>query len=84
MNYSVCTVKDRAVDAFNRPMFVPTVAVALRSFTDECKKTDSELNVHPEDYDLYEIGNWDDQTAIYTPLEAPRVIARAQDIVIKE
>jgi len=83
MKYSVCAVKDRAVDAFNRPLYVPTIGVAIRSFTDECNKTDSELHIHPEDYDLYEIGTWDDQTAIYISLEAPRVIARAQDIAIK-
>jgi len=83
MKYAVCAVKDRAVNAYNRPIYVPTVGVAIRSFTDECNKTDSELNNHPEDYDLYEIGQWDDETAIYTPLEAPRVITRAQDIVIK-
>jgi len=84
MKYSVCAVKDRAVDAFNRPLYVPTTGVAIRSFTDECNKKDSELNIHPEDYDLYEIGSWDDSTAIYTSLEVPRVIARAQDIAIKE
>lgn len=84
MKYSVCAVKDRAVDAFNRPLYVPTVGVAIRSFTDECNKKDSELHIHPEDYDLYELGSWDDATAIYTSLEAPRVIARAQDLAIKE
>lgn len=84
MKYSVCAVKDRAVNAYNRPIYVPTVGVAIRSFTDEVNRKDSELQNHPEDYDLYELGQWDDETAIYTPLEATRVIARAQDIVIKE
>jgi len=83
MKYSVCAVKDRAVDAFNRPIYVPTIGVAIRSFTDEVNRKDSELATHPEDYDLYELGQWDDGTAIYTPLEAIRVIARAQDIAIK-
>lgn len=84
MKYAVCAVKDRAVDAYNRPLYVPTVGVAIRSFNDECNKKDSELYNHPEDYDLYELGQWDDQTAIYVALEQPRVIARAQDIAIKE
>jgi hypothetical protein len=84
MKYSVCAVKDRAVDAFNRPLYVPTVGVAIRSFSDECNKKDSELYAHPEDYDLYELGSWDDQNAVYTSLDAPRVIARAQDIAINE
>ena len=81
--YIVISVKDRAIDAYNRPAFVPTTAVALRGFTDECNKTDSELHQHPEDYDLYELGVWDDQTGMCQMLEVPRVIARAQDIVIK-
>lgn len=84
MKYAVCAVKDRAVDAFNRPLFVPTIGVAIRSFQDEFNRKDSELAAHPEDYDLYHLGEWDDQTAIYTALEAPRVITRAQDLVIKE
>lgn len=84
MKYAVCAVKDRAVDAYNRPLYVPTVGVAIRSFNDECNKKDSELHTHPEDYDLYELGQWDDQTAVYVALEQPRVIARAQDIAIKE
>jgi hypothetical protein len=84
MKYTVCAVKDRAVDAFNRPLFVPTVGVAIRSFTDEVNRKDSELATHPEDYDLYELGSWDDQTAKFTELEVPRVITRAQDIAIKE
>lgn len=84
MKYAVCAVKDRAVDAYNRPLYVPTVGVAIRSFNDEVNRKDSELSNHPEDYDLYELGQWDDQTAVFVPLEQPRVIARAQDIVIKE
>lgn len=84
MKYAVCAVKDRAVNAYNRPIYVPTVGVAIRSFTDEVNRQDSELRNHPEDYDLYEIGQWDDETAIYTSLEVPRVITRAQDIAIKE
>ena len=84
MKYAVCAVKDRAVDAYNRPIYVPTVGVAIRSFTDEVNRKDSELSNHPEDYDLYELGVWDDQTATYTPLETPRVITRAQDIIVKD
>lgn len=84
MIYSVCAVKDRAIDAFNRPIYVPTIGVAIRSFNDEVARKDSEMANHPEDYDLYELGQWDDQTAIYTALEAPRVITRAQDVKISD
>jgi len=84
MKYAVCSVKDRALDAFNRPIYVPTIGVAIRSFNDEVERKDSEMANHPEDYDLYELGSWDDQTAQYTPLEVPRVITRAQDVKVNE
>ena len=44
MKYAVCAVKDRAVDAFNRPIYVPTIGVAIRSFTDEVNRKDSEAS----------------------------------------
>lgn len=84
MKLVVCAVKDRAVNAYNRPIFVPTVGVAIRSFNDEANRKDSEMNNHPEDYDLYELGSWDDETGIYEPVDVPRVVARAQDSVIRD
>lgn len=84
--HTVCAVKDRAIDAYNRPFTVPTIGAAIRSFTDEVNRKDSEMFAHPEDYDLYDMGTWDDQTGTYLSPEGgiPRVISRAQDVVIKE
>lgn len=84
MKLTVCAVKDRALNAFNRPIFVPTTGVAIRSFNDEVNRKDSEMASHPEDYDLCELGQWDDETGLYFPLEVPRVIARAQDVKTAE
>ena len=41
----ICSVKDRAADAFGRPMFVPSVGLALRGFTDEVNReaTDNQM-----------------------------------------
>ena len=50
----VVAVRDRAIDAFGRPFFVPTIGVALRSFHDEMNRQapDNAMAAHPEDYDL--------------------------------
>jgi hypothetical protein len=79
-------VKDRAIDAYNRPFTVPTTGAAIRSFTDETNRKDSEMYAHAEDYDLYELGTFCDNTGTFLAPEGgiPRVIARAQDLVIKE
>lgn len=80
---TIVAVKDRAVDAFNRPFYVPTIGAATRSFTDEVNRNESEMQAHPEDYDLYDMGTFCDQTGTFLPPEGgvPRVISRAQDLI---
>jgi len=80
----ICTVRDRAVDAFGQPIFVNALGAAIRSFSDEINRTGSTFNQHPEDYDLYEIGEYNDQTAQIFPLNLPRQIAIGKDCVRKE
>jgi len=82
---TIVSVKDRAVDAYNRPFYVPTIGSAIRSFTDEVNRKESEMQAHPEDYDLYDMGTFCDQTGTFLPPEGgiPRVISRAQDLIIK-
>jgi len=82
---TIVAVKDRAVNAYNRPFYVPTIGAAVRSFTDEVNRKESEMQAHPEDYDLYDLGTFDDETGTFLSPEGgiPRVISRAQDIIIK-
>lgn len=75
----IVAVRDRAVDAFSRPFFVPTVGAAVRSFRDEVNKPDSPMYAHPEDYDLYEIGRFEDNTGELVPLDRPRQVAIGKD-----
>lgn len=79
----MCAVWDRAIEAYMRPFFVPHVGLALRSFTDEVKGNAAEggpLRAHPEDFDLFELGTFNEEDACYVPLEAPRRIVRGQDL----
>lgn len=80
MNHYVIAVKDRAVDAFNRPFTTRTKGEAIRSFTDEAHRADSEIAKHPQDYDLYCLGEYDDQSGSITGYERPELIVRAQDL----
>lgn len=81
MKQIIISVKDTAAQAFTRPVFVPAVPVALRSFRDEVNRSDSkdDLAMHPEDFELYEIGSFDDSTGVIEVIE-PRIIARAKDL----
>lgn len=84
MNLVMIAVKDRAANTFARPFCVRSTAEAIRSFSDEVNKADSPLNAHPEDYDLYKIGTFDEDTGIAQGNDdGPTVIARAQDLITK-
>lgn len=78
----IVSVKDTAAQAFGRPVFVPAVPVAVRSFRDEVNRKDSseDLARHPEDFELYELGSFDDSTGVVEVLETPRLVARAKDL----
>ena len=82
MIQTIVSVKDTAAQAFGRPVFVPAVPVAVRSFRDEVNRKDSteDLARHPDDFELYELGSFDDSTGIVDVLEAPRLVARAKDL----
>jgi hypothetical protein len=76
MKHIICTVYDRAAETYARPMFVPSIGVAIRSFTDEVNRNDSnnQLFNHADDFDLYELGEFDDQTSRIIMLDLPKVL----------
>ena len=82
MKMIVCSIKDRAADAFMRPFFVPRNEMAIRSFTDEVDRqaVDNPMYAHPEDYDLYELGVFDEDTGDLQSNEHLKLLVRGQDV----
>jgi len=81
----IVSVKDSAAEAFGRPMYLQSLGVAIRSFTDEVNREDkdNQLYNHPDDFDLYELGVFDDSLGKYELRENPTVIVRGKDVKIK-
>lgn len=73
MILTVVAIYDLAADAYMRPWFAQTPALAMRAFMDEAKRAaeDNPLYKHPDDHALYELGTWDDSTGKFTQLEVP-------------
>ena len=72
----VVSVKDNAAEAFGRPMYLQSIGVAIRSFTDEVNREDKDNNLyhHPDDFDLYDFGVFDDSIGKFELRENPTVI----------
>jgi hypothetical protein len=84
MKQIICTVKDRAADAYGRPMFVPSAGVAIRSFSDEINRNnaDNQLFNHPDDFDLYELGEFDDNSGLFSLHEQPKLLSLGKQVKI--
>jgi len=80
----ICAVKDRAADAFGRPLFVPSVGLAIRSFSDEVNRSDVENQMfnHSDDFDLYEIGSFDDNTGIIDCHPQPKLLSLGKSVKV--
>ena len=74
----IYAVRDNAIEAFGQPIFVEAQGQAVRSFIDEANNPESMLNKHPEDFDLYHIGEYNKQTGAIMGV-TPERIARAID-----
>lgn len=82
MIYKVLTIRDRAADLFGQPMFFGTLGAGIRAFGDEVKRVheNNNLNKHPDDFDLYHIADFNDETGEFTG-HRPTQIAIGKDYV---
>lgn len=82
MKLKVVCVRDRAADVYGQPNFVLSIGSAIRSFADEVNnpRENNAFNKHPEDFDLYELGEFDDETGLFQ-CGTPRQIAVGKDLV---
>lgn len=82
MRYKIFTIRDRAIDAYGQPFYAVSTGGAVRSFADEINRTGNALNAHPEDYDLFMLGEFDDATGEFDAVR-PAQVAVGKDLVIK-
>ena len=86
MKMVICSIRDSAADAYGRPFFLPSVGVAIRSFTDEVNRPseDNQIYQHPEDFDLFELGEFDDTSGRSTLLDVPKQLALGRMVKVRE
>lgn len=79
MKLIVVAIRDRAMDAFMRPFTMQTIGQAIRAFGDEINRQapDNPLAQHPEDYDLYHLATFDEETGEFS--NAKKQIAVGKD-----
>ncbi|AXL15427.1 nonstructural protein [Microviridae sp.] len=60
------SIYDTKAGAYLPPFILPREEMAIRTFGDCINAKDHQFSLHPEDYTLFRLGTWDDDTARFT------------------
>lgn len=77
MQLKMYSIRDIKGAYYNSPFFSRSHGEAERSFERVTKDPQSTINQYPADYDLYYVGDFDDQTAMITPKQSPEFLINA-------
>lgn len=85
MLMSVFTVRDSASQLFGRPFYCINMGHAHRGFSDQVNTPvldgqQNDLFAHPDDFELFELGTFDDATGLFVLHEAPRSVCTAKSV----
>jgi hypothetical protein len=83
MKLKIYSIRDAKTEYFSAPFFNHTHGEAERNFKKACDDKNSNLNQFPEDYDLYCLGDYDDNSGQITPLDTPQHITKAVQHISK-
>lgn len=71
------SIRDSKTGIFHYPFAKNTHGEAERDFRTTVKDEKTMLNKYPEDYDLYYLGEYDDQTGKVSSLDTPQHVIKA-------
>lgn len=77
------SVFDVRANVFQPPVARPNDAVAMRDFEQSVKDANGVMAKFPEDFSLFCVGYWNDETGAMQPLADTRRLAHALDVARK-
>lgn len=81
MKVEIFVIRDSASNSFGIPQFSPAKGVFLRQIGDMVNSGEkSPLSTHPEDFEIFSIGHYDDNTA-EVKWSSPVSVMRVKDLI---
>jgi len=77
MKHKVYSIRDAKAEVFNCPFYKKTHGEAERDFKTLCNDPKSTVFNFPEDFDLYYVGEYDDDSGKLAPLDTPQHVVKA-------
>jgi hypothetical protein len=86
INSGLYSTYDRASERFGPPFLAPHSGVAIRGFTDAVTNPErnSDISNHPDDFDLFHVGDFDSSTGIIVPLDKPVLVVQGKQVAIQK
>ena len=80
MKFKVFSIRDTKAGTYNAPFLQYSAGEAQRTFAKLKSDTNTDVNKFPEDFDLYQLGEFDNETGKYASEESPVHIIKAVNL----
>lgn len=80
----VYAIRDAATDSYQRLLCSISRGEMVRSFIDVCNDPNAPFQKHPNDYLLFELGEWDSQSGDFKQYKTPVMLGSANDFLHKQ
>ncbi|QXP44237.1 MAG: nonstructural protein [Arizlama microvirus] len=84
MLLKVFSIRDQKAEVYNTPFFQKSIGEAERNFETLVNDGKSTVNQYPQDFDLFYLGDYDDNLGVMRSLEAPQHVIQAIALKRKE
>jgi hypothetical protein len=81
MFLKICTVYDSKAECYLQPFYCKSKGEALRSFIEISNDSKSQIGKYPEDFTLFELGEFDDSNANFRMYDAKVALGCALEFV---
>lgn len=80
MKLKVFAIHDAKAEAYLQPFFMANKGTAIRAITELMEKNDHQFSKYPEDFTLFELGEYDDQNGQMLPHTTPMPLCKAIEL----
>jgi len=79
MLLNVYSIRDIKAETYGSPFYLSQDGQALRAFGDLVGDEKTSIHKHPEDYQLFKLGTYDDNSGRHTALDVPKYMSQGVD-----
>lgn len=84
MIYQSFSIFDQAAETYSPPFFMPTKGLAIRRFSETAVDKTTQIGMHPMDFTLFIIGEYNDQNGEFSANPTPIAVIKASETLTEQ